>query len=64
MVVTILKQKESEFEALKKENLWLEEENEKLDLELKKVTNDCQEKEVKILQEKLGKQGYCYGTTY
>ena len=36
MVASILKRKESEFEALKKENLWLEEENEKLELELKK----------------------------
>ena len=69
MFASILKRKESEFEVLKKEKLLLEEENEKLELELKKVTNekfDCQEKlqkEVKILQEKLGMQGYCYGTT-
>ena len=47
----------------------LEKDYEKLELKFKKVTNEKFEesnelqKKVKILQEKLGKQGYCYGTT-
>ena len=60
----VVKQKESEFEALKKEKLRLEKDYEKLELKFKKEkfeeSNELQ-KEVKILQEKLGMQGYCYG---
>ena len=65
MVASILKQKESEFEAEKKEKLRLEKDYEKLELKFKKVTNEKFEesnelqKKVKILQEKLGMQGYC-----
>ena len=46
LVANILKQKESEFEAVNDEKLLLEKEYEKLELELKKVTNekfDCQD---------------------
>ena len=61
----VVKQKESEFEALKKEKLRLEKDYEKLELKFKKEkfeeSNELQKK-VKILEEKLGMQGYCYGT--
>ena len=58
MFASILKRKESEFDALKKEKLRLEKDYEKLELKFKKVTNELQKK-VKKLQEKLGMQGYC-----
>lgn len=49
MVAAILKRKENEFETERKEQLWLEEKCDKLELELKEKSN-----EMKILQEKLG----------
>ena len=53
LIATIIKQKESDLAAERKEKLWLEEKCEKLEQELKKVTNE-KYKEIQVLQDKLG----------
>ena len=57
LIATIIKRKESDLAAERKEKLWLEEKCENLEQELKKVTNE-KYKEIQVVQDKFGIKDY------